>query len=634
MVLPTTDDTDNPAQWGYDVRLDDLLVRVRATQQEPGVIRRGPSQVQTVNTSELPEDFVDEVGRTYAQVEFTGGEGLRHAQRRSNPENARTKFFYSSGLRFNRQGDLEVVNQTEQITAGAGPTPIARAAYNGTALYVTDGTPDLVKYTNLSNDPPTTATEVTGAVNDLEDVATIGSVVYVATGSQVLTDQGTGTWIQASTRNATRIWRAKGTLWGAVDEILYSGLDAGSGTNEQSLPNGDTWVDVKDIGPFVLAVATSGEIFAFQSDGAGGFDLAGETEFNDEQVKAVASVYNQIIVLTQQTSDTSGNVTTRVWTSTIRDDGVLDDLRVIKEFFDQDPNVAPDLLRSAERATCYFAVDDGTDIALWQYDVGFGGLISDLIFDGLSGCVTYIQKLEGAFWIVTDNGDVWREDLNNKRSEGTFIGPLVDFFTAEPKVWDRLTLDGEFPGGGDAIRASVATDPDAVDNPAVESFWQPVKTFRDTADNTVPLNVDESRFLTLRAKVQNDAVLKSYSLRSLPPVSDEEIILNVAVGDDSVRPGKQRLRLNDYGDELWAAVRDLQGKSIELEHYALDKIWRGTILEVNTPLETIEPRGGRTRVMRILFRGEEFFEIVIDDNVWGIALWGEGLWGKTSVEDP
>ncbi len=634
MPLPTVDNVSNPRQWGYHARLDDNLLRLTASTREPFIIRRGPSQVQQVNTSENPDDYVDEVGRSYSQVEFTAGEGQRYAQRRSNTETSVNRFFYSEGLRINRQGDLEVVNQTEQVIAGNGSSPPARAAYDGTALYTTRGDTSLNKVTGLNNTTPTVATVATGASNPVQDITSLGGKLYVATGTQVLwNDTGPTTFTQWSDSDIVRIWHVKRRIIASDGRNLYEDpVGTGAKTPLVTLPVGSSWTSVVDDGEFVFATSSGGTLFSFGFDGTA-LSLTAETSFNDEKVEAVTTVYDRVLILTYQEDDTGDSQTTRLWTGAFGNNGNLVNLQVRREWENLPVSLRPQHLRTAERSEAFFAAPGYGGTNLWRYDSAFDGLISDLIFDGLTNVyATYIAKLQGRFWTVFDNGAVWRE-ATTKRDRAVFVGPLVDFFTSQSKVWDNAKVSGTYPTSDSALRLAVSGDPDAIDNPDVETFWTPVKAFRSEQDESTSLQVDTSRFLAARIVFEGDAVLRSYALRSLPPVSDEEVVLNINISDAFARPGKQPAQAKGLGDELWFAVRRLQGQSLQLELFPLDITWVGTVLEVSTPVSTLRPRGGVTRTMQVLFRGERLLSIVIDEQVWGYALWGASLWGGTNVEE-
>lgn len=625
MAIPTLTNTPDPTQWGYHAALGELLLRLVTTQQEPYTIRREFQQTQTVNTAVNPEDFTDDFGRTYSMVEFTGGEDRRFAHRRRDGQE-QDRFWRSEGVFINDDGDIEVVNTMEQITASGGVQTVkTRAAYDaiGDAIYHTNDTADLTKITNLLGAPPTTATEVTGLVGTASDVAVLGSTVYACDGAEIR--DNAGGWAQWSNLAATRIWAVKDRIVASTGTALYDDPN-GSGPHvaEVTLPAGQSFVDVVDAGAFVLAASES-TVFALTFDGSA-LSLAAQREFPFETITAIASLQGATLVLTHQRGD-DGNYTQRLWLGEVGDDGVLV-AEVLREWTTDQVTEVASVLAEVERDSIYLTIDDGTDTALWRFNVGFGYLMSDRIIDGLTGQKpTDIIKAQGRFWVFAEDGDVWRE-TTTKRTQGVIVSPAIDHFTAQKKVWTRTTVNVDFSSGSDeAIIDATSSLSTHTDTPFGTDGWTRVQLQRLSSDPSAVLTLAASRYLALRVTLKGTAVLTGWAVRSLPPSSDEEIVLNVNVSDHVSRPGKAPLISRGHGEEMWQELRKLQGTSIFLNLFDIDQRWRGSIVEVATPVTSTLDTGSVTKVCRVTFRGLVPNETttILSASTWGSALWGESV---------
>lgn len=623
---PRFNSTQKPEMWGYHGRVGDLLFRFSMSEAEPFQIQRSFSQRPAVNTDSTPEDFADEFGLTYSMVEFTAGDDRRFAHRRTNRTEGSDQFWRSYGLEINDEGDLQIVNQMGQITASAGAqTHPTRAAFDGTDIYHTNDTVNLTKIESLVTNPPTTSTEVTGLVGTARDVAALGSVVYACDGAEIRDNDGG--WAQWSDLDAVRIWATKDRIVASTGTALYDDPDGvGPHTAVVTVPTGQSFVDVVDAGAFVLAASES-TVFALTFDGTA-LSLAAQREFPFETITAIGALQGAVLVHTYQRED-DGTYTQRLWFGSVDDGGVLQ-VEVVREWESATLGAVSACLAEVERDSVYLAIDDGTDTVLWKYNVGFGYLMSDRIVDGLTGQqVTDIIKAEGRFWVFAADGDVWRE-TTDKRAEGTLITPAADFFSSDPKVWERLTVVGDYPAGAQIV-AYVSPDLDSLDAPHDNAEWIRVRTHRSTPDASTGLTIGASRYLTTRLVLKTGAVLRSVALRALPPLSDTEIRLTINASDDVFRPGKRRQNVRGLGEAIWNEIRGMQGRSLDLEIFALDTAWRGSLVQVATPVTQYLPDGSLTKVVNLIFRGEPLTNITSDTNTWGAAQWGVGLWGSNEV---
>lgn len=630
-MLPTRATVTDPRQWGYDARLGENLLRIISSSQLPLELTRESSQAPTVSTEVNPEDFTETIGRTFSQSELTGGEGRRYAHRRTEASQDATGFWYSSGLRLDESGDLEVVN-TVSLHDTVAPAGTPRMVSNASYVYLLDAGGlsrfDVDGGGKTAVDP--------GLANDEVDLALLGSDVVVADDLEVRHDQGTGTWAQYSDlAGVERMWTPKGRLFVSTGNVLYHDpAGVGPHTDLITLPEGFTFTSVADGGAFVLATADDGNVYAFTFDGTT-HTLAGQTTFFNEVPILVAALYGVVLVITASMDDDGVNVV-RLWSATLREDGSLE-LAAQREW--SGVTVLPGALSPLERDSLFFGLEDLTtgQVVLWRYNVRFSSLMSDLILDDadtVTEQVTAVTKAGGRLWSLCSSGALYRE-TTSKRLLGEFVGPLADFFTSDPKPWSAASVSVRISEPGDQARVFACSSEEILDEPLMSDCWTPLGTIQSASDTDRSINVlrAPSRYLAMRVQVMRGARLRGYRFSALPPVSDTEVTLFVNVSDMVARPGKRPVRVPGHGEAMWEEMRNLQNQRLDLELYDLGVLYKGALTEVSTPVTVRTNRGSVTKVMRCVFRGREYLPILTDNNVWGLHLWGEGVWGYPALDE-
>jgi hypothetical protein len=629
MALPTTDNVTNPRQWGYDARLDDMLLRLATTPERTAITARGESQAQRISTAENPEDFVEESGNTFSRADFSGGEGLRHAFRRRNDDRASTRYWDSYGVKVDDLGAVCVLNDTELLESDADVT---RAAYDGTALYWVQGGSSLRKATNLTAASPTLADEAVGG-GTLVGVTSLGTTVYACDGAAIYDNDGG--WASWSDLDADQIWSTKDRIIAAVNGDLYEAAAGvvGNSTLLISLPTGKEWLDVVDAGDYVLAAADNGYVYSLTFDGSS-LVLVGQTPFPQETPQAVGALHGVVAVATTQPTD-AGGVIARLWVGQVNVDGVLTDMRVVKQWDDDDTaDYTIYGIDAPERDALYFSVIDGAETHLWRYDLEDAALHRSYIYTGGDGAVYSIIRAGGRIWFWVEGEGPVRVTDTLRAGGGWIITPLADFFNAEDKVWDQLRADASFVGGGTVVYR-VASSGEALDDPD-STEWELVKIQTSSDDDQVLLQVDPSRSRAVKINLLGAACLRSVSLHALSPLGDERIRLWVNASDMIVRPGRRPVRVEGHGDTIWQELRTRQRTSLELQVYSLGTTWVGHLSQVEAPIPSLPTRGGVTRTMQVVFEGrlatQGVSDPVLSNAVWGYGVWGQGVWGDPSEE--
>ena len=96
--VATTINISNPKRYGYDVRIDDILLRSAVGPGREMQIQSSDVQEGQINVKQNPEDFTSNLGRIYSRNNFTGGQGLDTAHRANGSPKDTTRFFDSKGV--------------------------------------------------------------------------------------------------------------------------------------------------------------------------------------------------------------------------------------------------------------------------------------------------------------------------------------------------------------------------------------------------------------------------------------------------------------------------------------------------------------------------------------------------------
>ena len=329
--IPTTEFISNPRRYGYDVRVDKLLLRAAISPNNPMTIQSSDVQAgQAVNVKQNPEDFTSNLGRIYSRTNFSAGQGLDTAHRSNAEPDDVNRFWDSKGVDV-FHGDDEVsynihllhTTLTQNKSLGGGNNYMTQTT-NGD-IYVTDTT-NIHKYdgTNWT----TIAAGTSGATHNFTGIAAFGNGFYATTangtsGSQLIKFDGSSystlTTAQSSSGGLTGIWYVKNRLWisgnDGTAEYLWerSPFDA---WNTGWLADADSVVEIEpthsitgvvDGGAAVLASSTDGTVYSFKLSSAV-FVNQGQTKIPYEEVHSIAAAEGIIFLGTKEVSRNVGRL--------------------------------------------------------------------------------------------------------------------------------------------------------------------------------------------------------------------------------------------------------------------------------------------------------------------------------------
>ena len=96
--VATTQIVSKPKQYGYDIQLDDVLLRTAIGPNIQMTIESSQVQEAGINVRQNPEDFTSNLGRIYSRNKFNAGQGLDTAHRANGTPKDTTRFFDSKGV--------------------------------------------------------------------------------------------------------------------------------------------------------------------------------------------------------------------------------------------------------------------------------------------------------------------------------------------------------------------------------------------------------------------------------------------------------------------------------------------------------------------------------------------------------
>lgn len=604
MAAPTTLNVSNPRGQGYHFALDQRLFRIVTGAGRDLTIETAPQEASRVNTASSPEEFTPESGLIFSRSQFDGGEGLFRAHTEGADP---SRFWDSKNVSVTPAApgefpDISLLYTTALIDPLTNVEPRMAYSVEGTSLYVTAGNllrrsdnPEDASPTFVDEDP-----HAGKAAETVNGVVTLGSDIYAALGTNGIHKKTGGVWAEWNTVQAFRIWSVKGRIVASDGQALYEVLTSGAPPAATlTLPPGKEWVDVVDGGSHVLAAATDGYVYAFESQD-GILVLTSQTHFEGETPSAVGHAQGVVSV------GTSGSNGGRFYVGVLADSGQVVDLRLVKGWTDGVPRVI-----AGHRTAAVTAVQDGADTYLWRFDLATGGMSRYLTVAAVNAEVHGLLFLGGKWFASLSESGVWRE-TSTYSSEGYLIGPLGDFFNAADKSWVSASLETGPLTSGMTVELLRTSDPEALQDPESESWVRVIERTTGTGNpGSVAMTPVVSRFLAGQVRLTptvdaaSTPTVRALSFLAYPSTGDEELIINIPVNvsDQLERRGKARKRVKGLGERTYKALMFYEGRPVSLQLYAPELTVRGYVEYIGTPVPAQTKRGSSTWVSMVRVRG-------------------------------
>ena len=625
--IPTTEFISNPKRYGYDVRVDKLLLRAAISTNNPMTIQSSDvSAGQQVNVKQNPEDFTSNLGRIYSRSNFSAGQGLDTAHRANGQPDDVNRFWDSKGIDV-FHGDDEVSYNVHllyttltQNKSFSGTNNYITQTTNGD-IYVTDTT-NIHKYTASSTSWSTIAAGTSGATHNFTGIAAFGNGFYATTangtsGSQLIKYDGSSyttlTTAQSSSGGLTGVWYVKNRLWitgndGTAEYIWEkSPFDAWSVSN---LADADSIVEVEpthsftgivDGGAAVLAASTDGTVYSFKLS-SNVFVNQGQTKIPYEEVHSIAAAEGIIFLGTKEVSRNVGRLY-RLELVAADNLYVLANRQLIKEWVTAVDTTPKAMFVS--RDSVYIGIKEATnETNLWRYYLPTGGLARDLQTVG-NGFVQGIVQSNGKFVICVAGSDVYIE-TSTYESTGYLITSAADFFTAESKQFVGAEISTKELPDNTSVELLFSNNFEDLDTPGSSNYERAINQVSGTGDNEVQIK-PIARYIIGKLILNSDGVdtpkVKSLQFRALarPELVVAQIPINIS--DRVERPGRTPVKVKELGDALYNELRLLEGDAVTLEIFDPNEVIKGVVESISYPVISNSERGSVTQIAILTVRG-------------------------------
>ena len=634
--VPRASEITNPKRQGYNLQLDDMLMRTATGPERVLTVQSAEFPQQSINLAVNPEDITTNVGQIFSRSNFSGGEGLDTAHQRNGEEDDVSKFFDSKGIDVfhgEEEGSykihlLKATNEVNVRGSGndlQGSNNYIAQTTNG-YLYLTDNN-NIYQSTNYGVSWTTVSTGLTINYN-FTGIAPFGNGLFATTAngtsnSELIKFDGTSTWTEESTSMSssgglTGIWFAKGQLFVSgkttTAEYLWAVSPFGKTWSSSDLQINDAIIvsenthditGVVDAGAVVLVSSTDGNIYSIK-DVAGTMTLKGQTNVPFEEVHSISAAEGIVFFGTREVSTKTG----RLYRSqlTVADDlYVLADRQLIKEWIVSNIDASPKHM-FATRDSIYMGIKESSSEAyLWRYYLPTAGLARDLEIE-TGSLITGITQSDGKFIIVGAGKDIYKESATIFVSEGYLILPNADFFTSESKQWVGIEVEHNELSEGRQVDVYISTTYDTIDNPDSANWELVGQSVAGTGGVEYELN-RTARYVNSKIVIKPNTTFtsspefRSVAIRALPRPELVVVTIPINLSDQIERPNRKRLRVTGLGETIYQTLKNKEGDAITLILYEPSETIRGVVESVQYPIIEDGNLGSVTQYCMIRIRG-------------------------------
>ena len=611
--VATTINISNPKRYGYDVRIDDILLRSAVGPGREMQIQSSDVQEGQINVKQNPEDFTSNLGRIYSRNDFSGGSNLDTAHRANGKPNDNTRFWDSQGVDvFNN--DLGTAYNTQLLHTTEREQTLSSAvshmAVVGTDIYVSDD--ELLYKSSDGGDNFSVITEGLTAGYQIKGLAAHGDLLYITANNgsageiEKLTSGGVSTQMM-SAAVYDKIFSVKGQLLVSIGNALHA-YDGNTtvGSAIVTLPSGQTFTDATDAGAVVLVTATDGRIYSLK-DISGTLTLKGQTEIPGEQVTCIVQSQGQVFYGTKEVQ-TGSKVIGRLYRAnlTVADDlYVLAQNQLIKQWDEDGIDNSPNTLFTT-RDSVYTGVKETASTSfLWRYYLPTAG-IARYYKASAGGTINNIVHVNEKFLFTVTSDGVYQQ-TSDFETEGFIVLSAADFFTAESKQFVGAELSTLSLPTNTSVEVFYSTKFEALNDPNDSSYVKAFTQTSGTGDSEKQIS-EVSRYIVGKLVLKstngaNTPQVKSVQFRALarPELVVAQIPINIS--DRVERPGRKPLRVKGLGDALYDSLRSKEGDSVTLELFDPAEIIRGVVERISYPINSNVERGSVTQYAIITVRG-------------------------------
>ena len=634
--IATTINISNPKRYGYDLKLDDMLLRTAIAPGRDMTIQSSDVDGGQVNVRQNAEDFTSNLGRVFSRNDFSGGSNLDMAHKKDGSDKDTIRFWDSQGVDVFKKdlGEsynvslLEPTTNERSLSSTDGDNYLAVV---GTTIYVSDDA-TLYKSTDGGETFSTASTGLTAGYH-IKGLAAHGDLLYIVANNgsageiETLTSGGTST--QKSTAQIfDGIWAVKNKFLVSAGNAIYEYDGATTVSSAKvTLASGETWTDVTDAGAVALATATDGRIYSFK-DVSAAFTVKGQTEITNEIPTCIVES-NGIVFYGTREDQTGTKKIGRFYRATLQtadDLYVLGGNQLVKEWDISGVDASPNKLY-ATRDSVYVGIKESASTSfLWRYYLPTAG-IARYYKAAAGGIVKGICKVNEKFLFSVDGSGVYKQ-TSLFETEGFIMLPAADFFTAENKQFVGAEVSTESLDTGTSVEVAVSTKFESLNNSADSSFETVIIQQGGTGDNEVQIE-KVSRFIVAKVTLKtsttsNTPKVKSVQVRALarPELVVARIPINIS--DRVNRPNRKPVKVKGLGDALYNALRDKEGDAVTLEIFDPNEIIRGVVESISYPVQNNTEVGSVVQYAILTVRGtrQNVVTDVTSAEVFGINALG------------
>jgi hypothetical protein len=653
--VATTQIVSKPKQYGYDIQLDDVLLRTAIGPNIQMTIESSQVQEAGINVRQNPEDFTSNLGRIYSRNNFQSGQGLDTAHRSNGKPDDVNRFWDSKGVDVFHGDDetsyhIHLLHNTADVNVRGADTQFA-----GTNNYVTQTTDGKVWVTDNTSvyysTDGTTWTEVDSSTNNathnFTGIAAFGNKLFLTTAngttaSQLIEFDGTSTWTvhttgQSTSGGLTGIWYVKNRLWitgnDGTAEYVWEVTPFNKTWGNSDLANADTIVEVEptheitsiiDGGAVVLASSTDSTVYSFKLS-SGVFVNQGQTKIPFEEVHSMEATEGIIFLGTREVTTNLGRLY-RAELVAADDLYVLANRQLVKEWVISGVDTTPHAM-FVSRDSVYMGVREGINKTnLWRYYLPTGGLARDLQTIG-NGLVNGITQINGMFLTCVSGSDIYMEQTTYE-SEGYLVMSAADFFTAEQKQFVGAELSTFDLPNNTEVDLQYSTIFQDLDTPESAIFTTAITQISGVGDVEKQI-AEVSRYIIGKVVLKssdniNTPKVKSIQFRALARPELVVVQIPINISDRVERPNRKPIKVKGLGETLYQNLKAKEGTSATLEIFEPREIIRGVVEKISYPIQANEVIGSDTQYAIITVRGtrQPTFDDVTSINVPGIAAYG------------
>ncbi len=655
--VATTSIVSKPKQYGYDIQLDDVLLRTAIGPNAQMTIQSSDVQESGINVRQNPEDFTSNLGRIYSRNNFKAGQGLDTAHRSNGSPDDVNRYWDSKGVDVFHGDDetsyhIHLLHQTADVNVKGGTTQFAGsnnylAQTTDGKLWVTDNTS--VYYSTDGETWIEVDSTTNNATHNFTGIAAFGNDLFLTTkngttSSQLIHYDGSSwtveTTAQSSSGGLTGVWFVKNRLWitgnDGTAEYIWEVSPFNKSWSASDLQDADSIVEVEpthkftsiiDGGAAVLAASTDGNIYSFKLVSSV-FVNQGQTKIPFEQVHSLAASEGIIFLGTKEEGGNSTGVGRLYKTQLVAVDDlyVLANRQLIKEWIYTGIDATPHAM-FVSRDSVYMGVkEDTNEVNLWRYYLPTGGLARDLSTNG-GGLVTGITQSDAKFIISIAGNDIYKEQ-STYVSEGYLLMSAADFFTAEQKQFVGAELSTFNLPNNTEVDLQYSTKFEDLDTPEAATFTTAITQVSGTGDVEKQI-AEVSRYIIGKVVLKSiDNVdtpkVKSIQFRALARPELVVVQIPINISDRVERPNRKPIKVKGLGETLYQSLKAKEGTSATLEIFEPREIIRGVVEKISYPIQADEVIGSDTQYAIITVRGtrQPTFDDVTSINVPGIAAYG------------